>query len=327
MIGQRGLGLGERLANAHADTHARCNGSGGAVLQIGMDTPQVTAGLLGAALTAAASHDAVLGPASDGGWWALAVADARMTLRLSGVVMSTPETGDETRAVLESEGADVHALPVLRDVDEWTDALAVAGQAPGGRFAAAVAERGGYPVTAAPQSRARVVHAPDHHRAGSVGGLTLHTAYARALSGEECAVVGDDGSIRPLPARRWLEAADASDRALFVTPCSGPTLDVGCGPGRLLIALAGARRQVRTASTSLPRRSPGPAPRRCVRHARRRVRSGARRGRLVARAAGGRQRRHRRSPVAAAVPAYASCWPLAGAPMSSSPLTTRPAPA
>ena len=70
-----------------------------------------------------------------------------------------------------------------------------------------------------------------------VGHLTPGTAYARALSGEECTVVGDDGSTHPLQARRWLEAADASDRKLFVAPCSGPTLDVGCGPGRLLVAL------------------------------------------------------------------------------------------
>jgi SAM-dependent methyltransferase len=67
--------------------------------------------------------------------------------------------------------------------------------------------------------------------------LTPGTAYARALDGEPCAVLGDDGSVRQLPAPRWLDVADTADRALFVAPCSGPTLDVGCGPGRLLVAL------------------------------------------------------------------------------------------
>lgn len=67
--------------------------------------------------------------------------------------------------------------------------------------------------------------------------LPLETAYARALSGEECSVVNDDGGATTLQARRWLEAADSADRELFVAPCSGPTLDVGCGPGRLLVAL------------------------------------------------------------------------------------------
>jgi SAM-dependent methyltransferase len=72
---------------------------------------------------------------------------------------------------------------------------------------------------------------------GSAEGLSPATAYARALSGEQCAVVAEDGTVRALPAGRWLDAADASDRRLFVEPCSGPTLDVGCGPGRLVLAL------------------------------------------------------------------------------------------
>jgi SAM-dependent methyltransferase len=42
-----------------------------------------------------------------------------------------------------------------------------------------------------------------------------------------------------LPADRWLDRADESDHRLFVAPCSGPTLDVGCGPGRLVLALQG----------------------------------------------------------------------------------------
>lgn len=50
-------------------------------------------------------------------------------------------------------------------------------------------------------------------------------------------MVGEDGIRNALPADRWLEAADESDRQLFVSPCSGPTLDVGCGPGRLVLAL------------------------------------------------------------------------------------------
>jgi SAM-dependent methyltransferase len=49
--------------------------------------------------------------------------------------------------------------------------------------------------------------------------------------------VGDDGSSSVLQAGRWLEAADESDDELFVAPCSGSTLDIGCGPGRLVLAL------------------------------------------------------------------------------------------
>jgi SAM-dependent methyltransferase len=46
-----------------------------------------------------------------------------------------------------------------------------------------------------------------------------------------------DGSTRPLALARWCAAADAIDeRAL--APLRGPVLDVGCGPGRHLHALA-----------------------------------------------------------------------------------------
>jgi len=45
-----------------------------------------------------------------------------------------------------------------------------------------------------------------------------------------------DGRYGRLPLDRWCGAADAEDREL-VARCSGATLDVGCGPGRLLAAL------------------------------------------------------------------------------------------
>ncbi len=67
--------------------------------------------------------------------------------------------------------------------------------------------------------------------------LAPEEAYARALAGQPCAVVADDGTVTSLESRRWLAEADDSDRRLFVDPCQGPTLDVGCGPGRLLVAL------------------------------------------------------------------------------------------
>ncbi|MDT7609331.1 MAG: uncharacterized protein QOG96_3834, partial [Pseudonocardiales bacterium] len=75
---QRGDTLGERIAAAHADGADHAPGS--PLLQIGMDTPQVTAADLAEALaplSAAVGPDAVLGPAADGGWWALGLRDPR----------------------------------------------------------------------------------------------------------------------------------------------------------------------------------------------------------------------------------------------------------
>ena len=46
-----------------------------------------------------------------------------------------------------------------------------------------------------------------------------------------------------LPMTRWADRADAGDAALLAH-CRGPTLDIGCGPGRLSAAPRRARRHV-----------------------------------------------------------------------------------
>ena len=46
-----------------------------------------------------------------------------------------------------------------------------------------------------------------------------------------------DGTLMPLPVTRYLEVADRSDHSLL-EGIAGPVLDVGCGPGRHLHALA-----------------------------------------------------------------------------------------
>jgi glycosyltransferase A (GT-A) superfamily protein (DUF2064 family) len=142
VLPQRGHDLADRLAHAHADVAGAYPGR--AVLQIGMDTPQLTARRLAAAVRrlGATGSDAVLGPAADGGWWALGLRDPRQARALRGVPMSTADTGRRTRAALAGHGLRVGTLPVLRDVDDWIDALAVAALVPAGRFATEVAAGG-----------------------------------------------------------------------------------------------------------------------------------------------------------------------------------------
>jgi uncharacterized protein len=137
MIPQRGSELGARIAAAFADAGA------GPILLIGMDTPQVTPALLASCLsTLDGSVDAVLGPAEDGGWWALGLHDPQHARLLQDVPMSTPSTGQDTLRALERAGLRVGRLPALRDVDRWADAIAVAALAPWGRFATAVRRLG-----------------------------------------------------------------------------------------------------------------------------------------------------------------------------------------
>ncbi|WP_327304055.1 methyltransferase domain-containing protein [Streptomyces sp. NBC_01298] len=46
-----------------------------------------------------------------------------------------------------------------------------------------------------------------------------------------------DGWLLPLEVERWCAEPDAADDTLLAR-CTGPVLDVGCGPGRLVAALA-----------------------------------------------------------------------------------------
>ncbi|HTQ21637.1 SAM-dependent methyltransferase [Mycobacterium sp.] len=62
--------------------------------------------------------------------------------------------------------------------------------------------------------------------------------YDRALDGERCWIRHEDGAVRPLPAHRWLGQRDdeAFDDAVTKL-CAGPTIELGCGPGRLVARL------------------------------------------------------------------------------------------
>jgi uncharacterized protein len=133
-VRQRGIGLGERLANAFAATAM----PGVASVLIGMDTPQVDAARLAAVVSALDRADAVLAPAEDGGWWALALRDPAHASALRVVPMSRPDTGDLTQVALVGLGLRVGHGPTLRDVDTAADAWAVARQVPDGWFGRAV---------------------------------------------------------------------------------------------------------------------------------------------------------------------------------------------
>ncbi|MGH3628438.1 MAG: TIGR04282 family arsenosugar biosynthesis glycosyltransferase [Sciscionella sp.] len=139
VVEQRGADFAARLTAAHADASALCGGV--PVLQIGMDTPQVTAELLNAGLDTLRRDgvDAVLAPATDGGWWAMGLTDPAHAEVLRGVEMSRKTTGSDTLAALRALGIVVYPLPELSDVDTMADAVSVAASVPRGAFAAVVA--------------------------------------------------------------------------------------------------------------------------------------------------------------------------------------------
>ncbi len=147
LFAQRGESLGARIAAAHAEVARRAPGA--AVLQIGMDTPQLDAAALAAALaplTRDGGPDAVLGPAPDGGWWALGLRRPELARIIESVPTSRPDTGERTLSALRAAGLSVEVLMPVRDVDTAEDAHAVATEAPHGRFAAEVRARLGVPA-------------------------------------------------------------------------------------------------------------------------------------------------------------------------------------
>jgi glycosyltransferase A (GT-A) superfamily protein (DUF2064 family) len=119
VVAQRGADFAERLANAHVDAAKAVGGL--PVLQIGMDTPQVTDALIGECARELLAADAVLGLARDGGWWVLGVTDAMTADCLRDIPMSRSDTGAVTLAALGDTGADVTLVPTLADVDTVDD--------------------------------------------------------------------------------------------------------------------------------------------------------------------------------------------------------------
>lgn len=64
------------------------------------------------------------------------------------------------------------------------------------------------------------------------------SAYDAAFTGKLTQVVGHRSGTEPFDVTSWVAEPDWVDRELFVDPCNAKTIDVGCGPGRLVGALA-----------------------------------------------------------------------------------------
>ena len=108
-----------------------------------MDTPQLTPALLldGLAALTRPDVDAVLGPATDGGYWSVGL--KRPGRRGSGVRRRPDERaarpGPPSASGCATLGLRVHEQPALTDIDTFEDARAVAELAPRTLFARVLA--------------------------------------------------------------------------------------------------------------------------------------------------------------------------------------------
>ena len=212
VVSQRGSGLDERLEHVFADVYAGVGNRRASVLLVGMDTPQLTVHDLDTEW----DGDAVLGPACDGGYWAIGFR-RHVPGAIEGVPMSTARTGAQQRDRLVSLGLRVGLLPVMRDVDVAEDAAAVARVAPDTRFG---------------RLHRRIVDTP----------CAPTTLFDAALSGASVEVRIEHsrqaGYVRSgaVDTAAWSRLSAADE--VVVSRCEGPVLDLGCGPGRFVEALA-----------------------------------------------------------------------------------------
>ncbi|GAB4009217.1 class I SAM-dependent methyltransferase [Nocardioides ultimimeridianus] len=67
--------------------------------------------------------------------------------------------------------------------------------------------------------------------------LPAGEVFSHALRGETCYLSTPGRHRMPLPVADWTRASDGADE-LLLRLCVGPTLDIGCGPGRMAAELA-----------------------------------------------------------------------------------------
>ena len=106
--------LGDRFRRAVKSVFAR---GGQAALLLGSDCPDVTAEVIESTRTQLETHDVVIGPAQDGGYYLLAVKACHPRL-FEGVAWSTAQVFPQTMARIKELGLSCHVLPELADVDD-----------------------------------------------------------------------------------------------------------------------------------------------------------------------------------------------------------------
>jgi uncharacterized protein len=114
---QQGADLGERMHHAFAEVFAAGHQK---VVIIGSDCYELTEAIITEAFTALEKSDAVIGPASDGGYYLLGL-KKMIPAVFENIAWSTATVKDDTVQVLIQNNIAFSLLPTLRDVDEEKD--------------------------------------------------------------------------------------------------------------------------------------------------------------------------------------------------------------
>jgi uncharacterized protein len=117
LLEQRGADLGSRMHEAIHD--AFVSGHAGAFLT-GTDLPNLPRSYLTRAIDLLKTHDLVLGPTSDGGYYLIGLHRPVPEL-FAGIAWSTPNVFLDTRKKAEAAGLSIGLLPECRDLDDIED--------------------------------------------------------------------------------------------------------------------------------------------------------------------------------------------------------------
>jgi len=120
---QQGADLGEKMKLAFEETFQQGYRS---ALLIGSDAPDLTGDIFKEGFVALSSHDAVLGPSMDGGYYLIGFRDETFRPEIfEGIPWSTNVVFQQTLEAFIAFGDVVHILPAWRDVDVIEDLKAL----------------------------------------------------------------------------------------------------------------------------------------------------------------------------------------------------------
>jgi uncharacterized protein len=120
-VPQMGDELGERMKNAFLRAFAQGYSR---VVLIGSDFPDLPAEIINGAFVSLNDHDAVIGPAEDGGYYLIGFRNDAFSPRIfDDIPWSTASVFARTMEILRGEGCDVHQLRFWRDIDRPEDII------------------------------------------------------------------------------------------------------------------------------------------------------------------------------------------------------------
>ncbi|MDW7772984.1 MAG: TIGR04282 family arsenosugar biosynthesis glycosyltransferase [Desulfobulbaceae bacterium] len=119
---QRGEDLGQKMAAA---LRAACSRGAPRTVLIGTDSPSVDAVLLAQALDELLTHDIVLGPAHDGGYYLIgtngAVPEEKLDILFEGIAWGSAEVFSRTVEKAGQENLSIAMLEAIHDIDRPED--------------------------------------------------------------------------------------------------------------------------------------------------------------------------------------------------------------